>query len=136
MDGVDCENNLTGPLSDPRGTWGVVIREKRLLANSLQTSSHDGFDFKHPLFDITLLVALIDIDLLVEFDFLSLSGDQAIDFIAIAEHNAIDTFKALVHVRLDSAGLLGLGEKHEQVLIGQEVETGENKTLLLEVLVQ
>jgi hypothetical protein len=26
VDGVDSENNLTGPLSDPRGTRSVVVR--------------------------------------------------------------------------------------------------------------
>ena len=132
MDGVDSEDNLAGPLSYPTSTRSVVVSKKGLLTDPLKTSSHSRFDFKHPLFNISLLVTLVDIDLLVEFDFLSLSRDHAIDFIAIAEHNAIDTFKALVHMRLDGTRLLGLGEKHEQVLIGQEVETGEKETLLLE----
>lgn len=37
---------------------------------------------------------------------------------------------------LDSRGLLGLGKDLQQVIIGEEVESGELLSLLLEVLVE
>jgi hypothetical protein len=39
-------------------------------------------------------------------------------------------------VGLDGSGFLGLGENFEQIVIGQEVETGELLSLLLEIVVQ
>ena len=98
--------------------------------------AHGSLNFKHPLLDIAFLIALVHIDHFVEFYCFTLSRNHVGDFFLGREFDLLNTLETLVHMGLNGARVLGLGEEHEQILVGQEVEAGEDETLLLEVIVE
>lgn len=62
IDGVDCENDLTGLSLHPIGSLALVKVLDSGLCELLEGLAHDVLNFKHPLLDITLLCALVHID--------------------------------------------------------------------------
>ena len=73
IDLIDGEDNLTRPSLNPVSTLALIVVIDGLEGPHLKCRAHDLFDLEHPLFDVTFLVALIDIDLLVKIDDLLLS---------------------------------------------------------------
>ena len=58
------------------------------------------------------------------------------DLVLIIEVESLNALKALLQVRLDSLGLLGFGQDFKQLLIGEEVEAWEERSLGLKVGIQ
>ena len=65
---IDSKNNLAGPLCNPLSSLIIVVVLDRVERQKLERLSHDSFNFEHPLLDIALLVAFIDINLSAQFN--------------------------------------------------------------------
>ena len=75
-------------------------------------------------------------DLVVEGDDLLLGGNHAEDFLVFGKLELGDAFEALLQVRLHSRRVFRLGENLEEFVVGEEEETREVQSLLLQIFVQ
>jgi hypothetical protein len=94
------------------------------------------FNFKHPVFNIALLVTFIDIDWLDEIYFFLLCGDHAHNMVFFTENNLRNSFKTLVHVCLNQTWVFSLGQDLQEIVIGQEEESCKNNSLCLQEIVK
>lgn len=51
------------------------------------------------------------------------------DLLLLIEVEFVDSLEALLQVRLDSSRVLGLGQDRQQLIVAQEVETREQRSL-------
>lgn len=121
--------NLAGVVIDPK----VLRARGRVLPEAaLQGRKHALLEGSEPVLHV-----VGELHALLEGHPLLLDGEDLDDLPAVPrEPHAVDGGEELLHVQLDHRGVLRLREDLEQVLVAQEVETGEFAALHLEVVVQ
>lgn len=90
-----------------------------------------------------LLNSCINYDWLSQLNDFLLLRDQLSDFVSLAQSSSIDSktqgvcaFKDLLDMFLDRFWILGLSNDLQQIVVGQEVESGEETSLAFKELVQ
>ena len=132
---IDSEDDLTGPLDDPLGTWDFFEILLTGLDQVEQRGAHLALHFEQPQLHVALLVAFVHIHSLREINDFTLSTHHGLDLLLLGKHHGINAFEAFAHMRLHERWVFRLRQDLEQIVIRQEEEAGEALTLLTEVVI-
>lgn len=123
---------LTGVTQDPVISVPGHVVINRELKHVSDGVVHELFDLTHPVLNL-LFLGVKDRESLDELLF---SGVHTRDGLIRLELKFNHVFEHLSQVRLHLFDVLGLRQNFEQLIIGQEVETGEDGTLSFEVILK
>mmetsp|Transcript_131415 Transcript_131415/g.420604 ORF Transcript_131415/g.420604 Transcript_131415/m.420604 type:complete len:580 (+) Transcript_131415:436-2175(+) len=137
IDVVDGDDGLPGPLQDPLGSVALGVVDQALARDLREAINHGVLDLHQPHLHVALFLALRHVHRQVKFHDFTFNGDHCFnDLILRVEANIADALKALAHVRLNRCRILGLRQNHQQLVVGQEEESGERQPFCLQVVVQ
>ena len=90
---VNSENYLTRPLTNPLLHVSFLVVDVGLLGKLADCCNHDEFYFFHPLFNVTLLAAFVDIYFFDKRYFFLLSRDHITNLFTFSKTDARNTLK-------------------------------------------
>jgi hypothetical protein len=85
VDLIYSEHDLTRPFADPLLHVGFLVVDVGFLGKLANRSNHDEFNFFHPLLDISLLAAFVDIYFPNKRNFFLLGRNHVTDFFSFGE---------------------------------------------------
>ena len=92
---------------------------------------HSAFDLQEPLLHSP--IGLLRLDFVLHGNFLPLHRHHVRDDQVLGELEPVDPLEALLQVRLDTGGVLGLRQDLQHLVVGKEEKAGEEQALLLKV---
>ena len=125
------KHNHPRPANDPIFAVGLSVSVDPAACDVVDRLEHSAFDLQEPLFHSP--VGLLRLDLVLHGNFLPFHGYHVRDDQVFGEREPVDTLEALLQVRLDAGGVLGFRQDLQHLVVGEEEETGEEQTLLLQV---
>jgi len=117
-------------LSYPIGSLDVEILVNGYLEDMSDRLGHHLLDISHPV----LHISVSWVNLLDEVNLLLLSGDHCPHGVIIVELKIGYSLEYLSEMGSHIPDLLGLGQDFQELIVGQEIESGENRSLFLEVV--
>ena len=124
------EDALTWMNEDPISSWFLQIILNGIKKDSTDTSKHHALNFSHPIFD-TLISG---VDRLEELDLLLLTRVHGNDGFVRLELEISHVFEDLSQMRSHILNFFSLRQDFEQLIVRQEIESGEDRSLGLQIL--
>lgn len=124
------KHNLTGVNDDPLSSWPLQVINNTELDDLSDRENHLALDITHPELDVTVL----RVDLSDELNVLAFAGDHVSHSVIKLESKISNSFEDFSQVSTHFSDFLGLRKNFEQLIVGQEVESSEIRTLLFQVV--
>jgi hypothetical protein len=126
------KDDLSSLFFDPFCSGLLLVGVEADPESLTDTKHHLAFEFGHPEF----YTSVVRVDTLHEINLLALGRNDTMHSVVRSEVKVTDSLKHLLKMGFNLPDLLSLGQNFKQIVVRQEVETTEERTFSLKVILK